>query len=243
MHSSKIDIDVDAQRISGTFAFPDTGMPGVLFLHGWAGSQERDLRRAKDIAALGSVCLTFDMRGHAATLSQQRYVTRGDNLNDALAAYDRLAAHPDIDPDAIAVIGSSYGGYLATILTSLRPVRWLALRVPALYRDADWDVPKYALDKADLAEYRSTIVMPADNNALSVSRRFKGDVLIVSSEHDEIVPHAAIASYRAAFINARSLTARIISGADHALSQPEGQRAYDSLLLEWFREMILGARR
>jgi uncharacterized protein len=242
MQSSKVEIEVDTQTVLGTLAFPETGMPGVLFLHGWAGSQERDLKRAQEISALGSICLTFDMRGHAETVSQQRYVTRGDNLNDALAAYDVLAAHPSIDPDAIAVIGSSYGGYLAAILTSLRPVRWLALRVPALYRDAEWDVPKFSLDKKDLAEYRSSIVMSNDNKALLVSREFKGDVLIISSENDEIVPHAAIASYRSAFINARSVTSRIISNADHTLSDPDSRRAYDFLLLRWIREMILGAR-
>ena len=50
---------------------------------------------------------------------------------DLLAAYDRLLAHPALDTSAIAVVGTSYGGYLAAILTSLRPVRWLALRVLA----------------------------------------------------------------------------------------------------------------
>ena len=44
-------------------------------------------------------------------------------------------------------VGSSYGGYLAAILTTLRPVRWLALRVPALYQDEGWDVPKKQLHK------------------------------------------------------------------------------------------------
>lgn len=241
MQNQTVEIEVDTQTILGTLAVPETGLPGVLFLHGWAGSQERDLKRAEEISALGSICLTFDMRGHANTISQQRYVTRGDNLNDALAAYDVLASHPSIDPTAIAVIGSSYGGYLATILTSLRPVRWLALRVPALYRDRDWDMPKFSLDKKDLAEYRSSIVL-GDNKALDVSRDYKGDVLIVSSENDELVPHAAIASYRSAFINARSVTSRIISKADHSLSDAESQHAYETILLQWFREMILGAR-
>jgi dipeptidyl aminopeptidase/acylaminoacyl peptidase len=68
-------------------------------------------------------------------------VTREDNLRDLLAAYDRLLAHPALDTSAIAVVGTSYGGYLASILTSLRPVRWLALRVPALYRDEEWHTP------------------------------------------------------------------------------------------------------
>ena len=38
-------------------------------------------------------------------------MTREQNLDDLLAAYDLLAQHPHIDPSAIAVVGTSYGGY------------------------------------------------------------------------------------------------------------------------------------
>jgi dipeptidyl aminopeptidase/acylaminoacyl peptidase len=62
-------------------------------------------------------------------------VTRQDGLDDVLAAYDYLASQPLIDKTAIGVIGTSYGGYLAMLLTAYRPVRWLAMRVPALYPD------------------------------------------------------------------------------------------------------------
>src|SRR5919206_3252774 len=149
-----IDIAVDDQHIAGTLVAPATAVPGVLFMHGWGGSQEQYLTRAREIAALGCVCLTFDLRGHARTESQHETVTREDNLRDALAAYDMLAGQPAVDASAIAVVGSSYGGYLAVILSSLRAVRWLALRVPALYRDEDWPLPKQQLKKYGLADYR-----------------------------------------------------------------------------------------
>ena len=38
---------------SGTLVTPATVVPGVLFLHGWGGSQEQYLARAREIAALG----------------------------------------------------------------------------------------------------------------------------------------------------------------------------------------------
>jgi dienelactone hydrolase len=66
-------------------------------------------------------------------------VSREESLRDILAAYDFLAAQPNVDSDSIAVVGSSYGGYLAALLTALRPVKWLALRVPALYKDSEWE--------------------------------------------------------------------------------------------------------
>ena len=242
MHSDPVRINVDGESLAGTLAVPKTGVPGLLFLHGWTGSQESDLRRARQIATLGCVCLTFDLRGHAATEAMRNEVTPRDNLHDALAAYDLLIAQPLVDRSSIAVVGSSYGAYLATVLTSLRPVRWLSLRVPALYRDRHWSVPKGKLDRLDLETYRSQRIEPEDNRALKACSRFGGDVLIVESQKDHLVPHATIANYMSSFRQARSLTYRLIEGADHALSDAESRRAYSSLLVGWVREMVLGAR-
>jgi pimeloyl-ACP methyl ester carboxylesterase len=241
-HDDRIDIPVDDQQISATLVTPATVVPGVLFLHGWGGNQDQYLARAREIAALGCVCLTVDLRGHAGTKAQQQTVTREDNLRDALAAHDKLVSHRLVDRSAIAVVGSSYGGYLATILSSLRPVRWLALRVPALYRDEDWALPKEQLKKYGLAAYRRGSVSPDKNRALGACAAFKGDVLIVESEHDDIIPHPVIENYLVAFRNAHSLTYRVIEGADHALSEAPWQQAYTSHLVNWATEMVLGAR-
>ena len=70
------------------------------------------------------------------------------------------------------MVGSSYGGYLAAILTSLRPVRWLALRVPALYKDADWAMPKGQLKREELDAYRRSAVPPEENRALAACAGF-----------------------------------------------------------------------
>ena len=240
--SETILIPVEGQHIAGTFLEPSNKVPGVLFVHGWGGSQDFDLRRARGLAGLGCVCLTFDLRGHAATLEQQMKVSREDNLRDVVAAYDTLAAHPAIDASAIAVVGSSYGGYLAAILTSMRSVKWLALHVPALYRDDEWMLPKRQLNRESLVAYRNSTVTPNDNRALAACRRFKGDVLIVEAEHDDFVPHSTIMNYRTAFLAAHSLTHRTVDDADHGLTRKEAQRSYTSILLNWATEMVVGAR-
>lgn len=147
-----LEIAVDDQWIAGTLVTPGTLVPGVLFVHGWGGSQQQYVTRAREIAALGCFCLTFDLRGHARTQEQQKTVTREDNLRDVVAAYDALVRQRGIDTSSIAVIGSSYGGYLAAILTALRPVRWLVLRAPALYKDSEWTVPKDQLRKLQALE-------------------------------------------------------------------------------------------
>jgi uncharacterized protein len=237
-----ISIRVDDQEIAGTLVTPATMVPGVLFLHGWGGTQEHYLARAREIAALGCVCLTIDLRGHAATQDQQQSVTREDNLRDVIAGYDMLVNQPGVDRSAITVVGSSYGGYLAAILSSQRAVRWLALRVPALYKDEDWSLPKQELKKYGLDAFRRGPVRLEENRALAACAVFEGDVLIIESEHDDIIPHPVIANYIAAFEKAHSLTYRVIEGADHGLSEERWQQAYTSLLLNWATEMVLGAR-
>jgi hypothetical protein len=240
--ANQIDIPVDGKHIAGTLVGPDTMVPGVMLVHGWDGSQEQYIARAHEIATLGCICLTFDLRGHVRHHAQRETVSREDNLQDVLAAYDVLVGHPAVDPGAIAIVGSSYGGYLAAVVSALRPVRWLALRVPAIYKDADWNLPKNQLGGDELVAYRHGTVSPGENRALAACAAFRGDVLIVESEHDSMVPHPVIQNYMAACAQAQSLTYRMISGADHALSEKEWQQTYTSLLVNWMSEMVLGAR-
>lgn len=239
MRDSRVEIESAGHRLSGTLVTPAIVRPGVLFVHGWGGDQHQYLARARAIAELDAVCLTFDLRGHAATQDHRESVSRDDNLRDVLAAYDLLARQRGVDPDAIAVVGSSYGAYLAAILTSERPVKWLGLRAPALYMDSGWTRPKIELHHGgELHAYRRRTIDPQTNRALRACLAFRGDVLIVESQHDDIVPHATVASYVEACSQARSLTYRVLDGADHALSEVASQHAYTSLLVEWFEEML-----
>jgi pimeloyl-ACP methyl ester carboxylesterase len=234
-----LDIPVDGQVIAGTLITPVTALPGLLFVHGWGGSQQSYLARAREIAEMGCVCVTFDLRGHARTDEQRDTVSREQNLRDLLAAYDLLIKHPAVDPSSVGVVGSSYGGYLAAIMTSMRPVRWLALRAPALYEDHGWELPKVQLnEKMDLTAYRHRLMSADENRALAACSAFRGDVLIVESENDDVIPHMVIANYVAASLQARSVTSRILEGAEHGLSEEQWQRGYSAILTKWLSEML-----
>src|SRR5215211_7896478 len=101
-----VTIDVGDQQVCGTFVATRRRLPGVLFVHGWGGSQQLYVARAREVATLGCVCLTFDLRGHEQTRSQFETVSREDNLRDVIAAFDALAGHDSVDAEAIAVVGS-----------------------------------------------------------------------------------------------------------------------------------------
>jgi uncharacterized protein len=239
-----IEIAVDGDSaIAATVVRPAKGLVGVLLVHGWGGDQSHYLARAREISGLGCLCLTIDLRGHARDEAHRETVTREDNLRDVLAGYDTLVGHPSVDPSAIAVVGSSYGGYLAAIASAMRPVKWLALRSPALYPDDEWLVPKRKLDRDRLAAYRREVIEPDASRALAACGEFGGDVLIVESEEDHLIPHPVIVSYQQAFRQVRSMTYRMIDGADHGLSTEPMQQAYTRLLVGWVGEMVAGARK
>ena len=242
LHTEAVKIPVNNESIDGTLIAPAAagkGRPGTLLVHGWGGSQQQYLESARAIAALGYACLIFDLRGHAESRGQHESVTREDNLHDVTAAYDFLAHVPGVDRQSIAVVGASYGAYLGTLLLYLRPVSMLALRAPALYKDDDWELPKRKLHvDPDFAAYRRLTLRAEDNRALGACAQFLGEALVVESEHDEIIPHPAVANYISALANAHSLTYRMIEGADHGLTKKEWELAYTELLVGWLSEMV-----
>ena len=64
--------------------------------------------------------------------------------------------------------------------------------------------------------------------ARSAPAQFLGDALVVESEHDEVIPHPAVANYISALANAHSLTYRVIAGADHSLASAMGKRVHSA---------------
>src|SRR5512139_3588833 len=85
-----LEIAVDAEHIAGTLVTPGTLIAGVLFVQGWGGSQQQYLARAREVSALGCICINFHLRRHARTQSRYETVSRAANLRDVLAAHDCL---------------------------------------------------------------------------------------------------------------------------------------------------------
>jgi uncharacterized protein len=237
---SEVRIAVEGETILGKMFRPGGDAPGpaVLFVHGWGASQRHDVGKAKRLARLGFTGLTFNLRGHARTRRQVETVSRAHNFADLLAAYDLLAADPAVDPRRVALVGASYGGYLATLLTERRAVRWLALQAPAIYQDGDFDRPKRELNlDGELPGYRQRRLAPEDNRVLAAAARFTGDALVIESGRDAVIPGPVVENYVDAFRRSPgSISHYVLDEADHALSEDRWRRRYGELVTRWLGE-------
>jgi pimeloyl-ACP methyl ester carboxylesterase len=201
---------------------------GVLFLHGWESSSRGYLPRARAAnEAVGASCLAFDLAGHGAGAERpaSEYSPR-EHLEQAIGRFDELAAREGVDLERIGVCGASYGAYLAALLIAERPVASLLLRAPALYPDT-------AIELAPRGR-RTGLSGAGDAQPLRNLGAFAGPVLVIESEHDEVIPRAVVEAYLSACPQARHA---VIPGAAHALSDPTWSKAFLALILAWARAL------
>jgi dipeptidyl aminopeptidase/acylaminoacyl peptidase len=223
------------QNISGLLIAPKKlkNNPAILFIHGWASSKKNYIDRSMPLVEKGWVSLVFDLRGHGESFGKLEDFSRKDHLEDVIAAFDYLASLPFVDKDKIAVCGSSYGGYLATLLSSNRKFKYLCLRAPALYSDDDFDVPTAAIVKNETTQvFRRTDLSINQSETLKSLSKFSGEVLLIEAEKDQIIPKATINNFLKA-LNPERTTHTIIKGANHQLSDPTWNNQFVTLLTNW----------
>jgi hypothetical protein len=196
---------------------------GVLLVHGLGSSRATNLERAEVLArSHGATCLAIDLGGHGDSTGRLTEVTPRQNLVDVVAGYDALVSEFGVDPERLGVCAASYGAYLSVLLTALRPVDRLLMRAPALYADECFD---RVLGKRRFGD-PETAPTPLAHLAL-----FRGEVMIVESEHDEVIDHAIIDAYLAALPGAAHL---VQAGAAHALTDPSWRLDFQRIVVGFF---------
>jgi uncharacterized protein len=105
----------DGVLLAGTLLLPDGPgpHPAVVFAHG-AGPEDRhgNFRLlGSHLARRGVATLVYDKRGVGDSTGSYTGATFDDLTADALAGFDLLASHPDVDPDRVGVAGFSQSGW------------------------------------------------------------------------------------------------------------------------------------
>jgi len=235
-----VEIRVDGQTIRGRLYKPDgEAKPlAVLLLHGWTGRANDDA--AAVLVAHGYSVLTVHLRGHGDSDGDINTVTRQNGLDDAVAAYDFLAAHVPTGA-GIAVVGNSYGCYMAALLSHERKVAALSLRVPAAYQDGGFDRPKMGQGNGSgvVMEWRRTPHDWHGNRGFEAVHAFTGPIQILEAENDDVIPHQTVENYKVAAANPAQIEYHLMAGWPHSMGMdPERNRQFQELLLSWLDGVV-----
>jgi uncharacterized protein len=215
----------------------ESGMhPAILFIPGWdpGNFDEMAFDAVAEYCADRSKCVAMVMtyRGQGSE-GNSLELTRADFLEDILASYDYLAGLPGVDQKNIFAVGESFGGHMASILTTKRPVAKLVLRAPSDFpSDGFADEPHIHKAGGATRTWKSLPHMSQDSFALDAVSRFPGSILIVASKNDETIPFQTTLNYREAAGDTPRTTFDSID-AGHILLRRREIEAFRDILFGW----------
>jgi dienelactone hydrolase len=89
---------------------------GVVMCHGFGGVKEGVLPSlAKELASAGYTALTFDFRGFGGSEGVAGRLVPAEQAEDAVHALEFMATAGEVDPERIALYGTSFGGGVAAL--------------------------------------------------------------------------------------------------------------------------------
>jgi len=211
----------------------------ILFLSGWNPTTRRvttsNFYAGFSARKRNNICLTISLRGMGSE-GDINTLSRADFLDDVLAAYDYLANSSGVNKENIRVVGESFGGYLACILSTLRPVKKMVLRVPTDFPNEGFhDIPQIRIAGNLSKEWKSKRHACNESFALKAINEYEGSLMMVASEKDNIVPIQTTENYLAAVKDHSKLEYLFIKKASHGMLHPKLQWDYTRKILNWLR--------
>ena len=101
---------------------PGERRPAIIMMHGFGANKNGGPEWiCRQFAAWGYVALRFDYRGCGDSEGERGRVIPAEEVADARNAVTYMAARADVDPEAIALCGSSLGGGVAVQAAGLDP--------------------------------------------------------------------------------------------------------------------------
>jgi dienelactone hydrolase len=182
--------------------------PTVVLFDGMDNAKEMSVIFAGlDFAARGINTLAIDGPGQAETLRLRNIPSRYDYEVPGRAAYDYVAARPEVDPKRVAVMGYSFGGYQAPRIAAFDQRYAAAVAFGAMHWSIyDWvagNKAKLAVDprtsSTSIFQFRWVVGAPDNETALEWAKKFTLEgvaqnircaFLVLHGANDRIVPLA-----------------------------------------------------
>lgn len=227
-----------------------TTYPLVLILHGFNANKEMYLltELAEQLNARGIATLLFDFNGHGQSEGSFLDMTIPNELEDARKVYAYAAQLPQVD--SVSMVGHSMGAVVAAMLAGelgREHVRALVLMSPAPELTEDTakgdlfgvrydpkNVPPYITLSNGLKVGRAFLETTPQVPIYEISKQYKGPVLIVHSQDDQLVPYRYGVEFSEIYDHARLET---LHGMDHNFTQ--NTPAVDKTVADFFARELL----
>ena len=207
-HIERVEVPYEGKSLPAFFLpAPGPGRkPTVVLFDGMDNAKEMSVIFAGlDFAKRGINTLAIDGPGQSETLRLRQIFSRPDYEVAGRAAYDYVAARPEVDTKRVSVMGYSFGGYHAPRIAGHDKRYAGCIALGAMH----WDLHAWQAEiKARLAadarssftsnfQFRWVIGAPDNATALEWAKTFSLDgvaqqiecpVLILHGENDRIVP-------------------------------------------------------
>lgn len=189
--------------------------PAIIAIHEWWGLNNWVKEQATNLAGNGYVVLAVDLYQGKVTADRaearrlKRDLPKDRAISDLKAAFDYLAARPDVDPKRIGSLGWSMGGGLAL---------QLAIHEPQL--------------AACVVNYGPLPTEPGD------LKKINARVLGIFGSLDRAIPPDKVRAFeRCMNATNKTVNIKIYHGAGHAFENPANKRGYrpDAAADAWLR--------
>lgn len=185
-------------------------------------------KAAKEI---GITTIIFDYTGHGESPFNIEELTPAQHFLEVISVFDWIKR--EYPNKKVAVIGSSYGGFLATQLTKYRKFDKLILRAPAIYRPTDFYTKKKDEDIAVTAKFRRNAKELSGHPLLARASKFEGESFLLVHKRDEQIPKEMTDAYVHAF-NPEIVVHDVTHSLDDATEEEIDD--YEETVLNWLKK-------
>jgi uncharacterized protein len=186
----------------------------TMVLHGAGNSSRaRFLKIRQSLNARGIPSVSFDFIGHGETGGEMRGCTLRERTEQAAAVIRHAGAEP------LTLVASSMGAYTAIKLTEIFAVANLILLVPAVYTPRAYGIPFGP-------EFSAAIRRPGswrESDAFDILSGFRGHLLVIAAECDDVIPGEVIERIHASTRNAEARSLHVVPASGHQSLFPTEQ--------------------
>jgi pimeloyl-ACP methyl ester carboxylesterase len=191
---------------------PNATQRTALLLHGGGASTAAGFLELRTfLNARGIETHAFDCIGHGRTGGPQL----GTTLQERVQQVQAVVSSQQLKPSTLAIVGFSMGGYVAAKAAVELGAACLCLAIPAAYATHAYQVPFGPAFSQILRTARSW----ENSDAFELVRDYPGHMLVVSAEHDRIVPaeipdrYASLSHHRASTVH------HVVKDSGHNLNE------------------------